>query len=69
MTLCVPDVYLLKEDKKEKVFGEVENMIRDNEGLIFQNIAGETYRSSASLHEINLVEHMIVLEEKGLVSG
>jgi predicted RNA-binding protein len=61
--MCVPDVYLLKDDAREVVFREVETMIVDNGELVFTNIAGETYRTRASLREINMVEHIILLEE------
>ena len=61
--MCVPDVHLLKGGSKEIVFREVETMVLDNGELVFTNTAGETYRTRAILRQINMVEHIILLEE------
>ena len=61
--MCVPDVYLVKSGTKEVVFREVESLVVDDGELVFTNTAGETYRTKANLKEINMVEHIILLEE------
>ncbi len=61
--MCVPDVYIVKNGEKEVVFKEVENMVFKDGELVFTNISGEVYSTKASLREVNLVEHVILLED------
>jgi predicted RNA-binding protein len=61
--MCVPDVHLVKNGERETVFREVENLTLEGDELVFTNTAGQTYRTRARLREINLVEHVVLLEE------
>lgn len=61
--MCVPDVHLAKDGEREIVFREVESLTLEGDELVFTNAAGQTYRTRARLLEMNLVEHVILLEE------
>lgn len=63
--MCTPDVYMVRSGEKDVVFREVESLEVDGGEFVFRNLAGETFRTGAVLREINLVEHMIVLEDSG----
>jgi predicted RNA-binding protein len=61
--MCEANVYLIKNGKEELVLKEVDVITPQNDGLFMKSIFGEQKTIKASIKEINLVNHKIVIEK------
>lgn len=62
--MCESNVYMI-ENGKEKLFMEsVDRIIPGEDGIYLENIFSETKKVQATIKEMALVEHRIVLEKK-----
>ena len=63
--MCESNVYMIGTDGEEKLFMEsVDRIIPGEDGIYLQNIFAETKKVQATIKEMKLVEHRIVLEKK-----
>ncbi len=63
--MCEANVYLIQKDGTEKLLMEsVDKVTPTEEGFILENIYSQRREIKASLKEMTLVEHRILLEEK-----
>ncbi|WP_147535486.1 CooT family nickel-binding protein [Bacillus marasmi] len=63
--MCEANVYVLDKDGNEKLLLEsVDKVIPTEEGLLLENIFSQRKYIKASIKEMALVEHRIVLEER-----
>jgi len=59
--MCESNAYLV-EDGNEKVIMESVDILRpEDDGLYLENIFGERLKIKASIQEMNLVDHRILL--------
>ena len=62
--MCEANVYLIDEDGRELLFLEaVDKIIPTDNGLMLENIFSERKSVKASIKEMTLVAHKIVLEK------
>lgn len=62
--MCEANVYLLEKDGREKLILEsVDKIIPSKDGIILENIFSQRKTIKATIKEMALVEHKIVLEE------
>lgn len=63
--MCEARVYLEKEGEKEEIMENVVSIKPEGDGLLLIDLFGERKFVSATLKEVKLLEHQVVLEEKG----
>jgi predicted RNA-binding protein len=62
--MCEASVYLLGKDGKEKLLLEsVDKVIPSGDEILLENIFSERKSVKATIKEMALVEHKIILEE------
>ncbi len=61
--MCEANAYLLKNGSKRVIMEGVEIMRPEGEDIYFENIFGERLKIKASIKEMNLVDHCILLVE------
>ncbi len=61
--MCEAHAYLLKGDKEEKVFENVDRVTPHEQGLLLEDIFGRRLIVNARIKELALVDHKIILEE------
>ncbi|CEO89536.1 MAG TPA: CooT family nickel-binding protein [Syntrophaceticus sp.] len=61
--MCEANAYLLKGDKEEKVFENVDRLQLHEGGLLLEDIFGRRLIINARIKELALVDHKIILEE------
>lgn len=63
--MCEANVYVIDNEGNEKLLLEsVDKVIPTEEGLLLENIFSQRKLIKATIKEMALVEHRIVLEEK-----
>ena len=60
--MCEANVYLKNKDKLELYFENVDKIIPGKDQLILEDIFGKKKIINASLKELNLVDHRIIIE-------
>ncbi len=63
--MCEAAAYILKDGKEELFLQEVDVIEPDGDNLRLVNIFGEQKIIKAAIHSLNLVNHKVVLVEKG----
>ena len=64
--MCEANVYLLGKDGKEKLLLEsVDKVIPSGDDIILENIFSQRKTVKATIKEMALVDHRIVLAERG----
>ena len=61
--MCEANAYLLKGDKEEKVFENVDRLQLHEGGLLLEDIFGRRLIINARIKELALVDYKIILEE------
>ena len=61
--MCEANAYLLKDGSKRVIMESVDIMRPEGEDIHFENIFGERLKIKASIKEMNLVDHCILLVE------
>lgn len=63
--MCEQNVYMLNENGEEKLLMEsVDKFIPNDNGIYIENIFGERKTIHATIKEMRLVDHRIILEPK-----
>jgi predicted RNA-binding protein len=62
--MCEASAYVLKNGQEELLLQDVDIVEHDGEGLRLVNIFGEQRVIKADIHQLNLVNHKIILIEK-----
>ncbi|NMD71089.1 CooT family nickel-binding protein [Bacillus sp. DNRA2] len=63
--MCEANVYVIDKDGNEKLLLEsVDKVVPTEDGLLIENIFSQRKHIKATIKEMALVEHRIVLEEK-----
>lgn len=63
--MCEANVYLLGKDGKEKLLLEsVDKVVPSGDEILLENIFSERKTVKATIKEMALVEHKIILEEQ-----
>ena len=63
--MCEASAYMLKEGREELLLTEVDTIEPEGENLRIVNIFGEQKVIKAAIHSLNLVNHKVILVEKG----
>jgi len=63
--MCEARVYLEKKGEKEEVMENVVSIKPEGDGLLLVDLFGERKFVKAALKEVKLLEHQVILEEKG----
>lgn len=61
--MCEANAYLLKGDKEELFFENVDKLIPKGNELMLEDIFGKRKIVKAKIKEMALVDHKIILEE------
>ena len=63
--MCEANAYILDENGQEKLFLEgVDKVIPQDGRLLLENIFGQKKIAKASIKELSLVDHKIILERQ-----
>ena len=63
--MCEAAAYILRDGKEELLLSEVDVIEPEGDSLRIVNIFGEQKVIKASIHSLNLVNHKVILVEKG----
>ncbi|HIE04744.1 MAG TPA: CooT family nickel-binding protein [Candidatus Latescibacteria bacterium] len=61
--MCLSTAYLEREGRKEVVMEEVARVSLSGDEVVLEDLFGKSIRTGAKLSEVDLMEHILVLEE------
>ena len=62
--MCQSTAYMLKDGNEEEIMADIATIIPEGTTLRLVSLFGEEKKVEASIHEINLLGHKIVLKPK-----
>ena len=62
--MCQSTAYILKGDKEEEVMADIATIIPEGKKLRLVSLFGEEKKIEASIQEINLLGHKIILKQE-----
>ena len=62
--MCQSTAYMLKDGKEEEIMADIATIVPDGKRLRLISLFGEEKEVEASIQEINLLGHKIILKQK-----
>ena len=62
--MCQSTAYILKDDKEEEIMADIATIIPEGKKLRLISLFGEEQEIEASIEQINLLGHKIILKPK-----
>ncbi len=62
--MCEANAYMIKDGEEKLIMGGVDVLRLEKNGIYLQDIFGRQRTIKASIKEMNLVDHRILLEEE-----